>query len=344
MSLRRLLLLVGCYGALAATLLLALPAREEAAAAAPFATWHGEAMSTALAVTLPATADAPAAAGAVFELFARLEQDLSEWRPGSPLATVNERAGGAPVPVPPDLLALVDRGLALGERTGGAFDVSWAALWGVWDFRAAAPRLPDPGEIARRRALVGYRRVELDRNARTLRLPEAGMKVGLGGIAKGYALDRAGELLRARGFTDFLVVAGGQVLAGGDRGGAPWQVGIRDPRGAADDWFAVVPLRDASASTSGDYESFFVVDGVRYHHVLDPATGWPARGLRSATVVHREAALADALSTALMVAGSERGLAFARELGAEALVVDEAGRVAATGTLAALPLRHPPAR
>ena len=167
----RLFLLLGVYGAGAAALLLALPPRHDPAALR-FATYRGEAMSTAIAVTLPATAESPAAAAAVFDLFARLEQDLSEWRPGSPLATVNERAGGAPVAVPPDLLALVDRSLALGERTDGAFDPSWAALWGVWDFRAAAPRLPEPAEIAQRRALVGWQRVELDREAGTLRLPE----------------------------------------------------------------------------------------------------------------------------------------------------------------------------
>lgn len=336
----RVLALLALYAG-AAALLVARTARDEPAAV-ELATFRGEAMSTALAVTLPDTPRAAADAQAVFALFARLEHDLSEWRPGTPLATVNAEAGGAPVAVPPALLEVVGRGLDVGRRTGGAFDVSWAALWGVWDFRAAEPKLPDAAEIERRRALVDYRRVELDERAGTLRLPAEGMKIGLGGIAKGWALDRAGQLLAARGHADFLIVAGGQVLARGSRGGVPWQVGIRDPRGAADDWFAVIPLRDASASTSGDYESFFELDGARYHHILDPATGWPTHGLRSVTVVSPDATLADALSTALMVLGRERGLAAAAELGVEALVVDERGQVAATPGLASLPLRHAP--
>jgi thiamine biosynthesis lipoprotein len=255
---------------------------------------------------------------------------------------VNAAAGGDPVRVPPALLAVVRRGVELGAATEGAFDPSWAALWGLWDFRAQRPRVPSADEVARRAALVDYRQVELDEVAGTLRLPRAGMKIGLGGIAKGYALDRAGELLVRRGVRDFLLVAGGQVLARGSRGGRPWQVGVRDPRGAAGDWFAVLSPGAGSVSTSGDYESWFESGGERYHHILDPHTGWPSRGLRSATVVCSEATLADALSTALMVLGPQRGLDTARRLGVEALLVDEEGRVLTTPGLAALRLRHPP--
>jgi thiamine biosynthesis lipoprotein len=342
MNRRRALPLLALYGALAALILLWRDPGSAPAAAPPFATFRGEAMSTGIALTLPAGPAAEATAREVLALFLALERELSEWRPASPLAAVNEAAGGAAVSVPPDLLAVVRRGVAVAEATGGAFDPTWAALWGVWDFRAAEPRLPDAAEVARRAALVDYRRLEIDPAAGTLRLPRAGMKVGLGGIAKGWALDRAGELLGARGVDDFLLVAGGQVLARGSRSGRPWQVGVRDPRGPAGDWFAVLPARDGSVSTSGDYESYFELGGARYHHVLDPRTGWPTRGVRSATVVCREATLADALSTALMVLPPERGLAVARRLRAEALLVDAAGTVHATAGLAALRLRHPP--
>lgn len=313
-----------------------------------FATFDGDAMSTTWQVTLPERGDptgAAAAAADCFALFRRLDLELSEWKDGSPLSAVNRAAGVAPVAVPDELFGLVSRAVEIGRETEGAFDVSWAALWGLWDFRAARPIVPDRAAIAARRALVDYRRVVLDPAARTVYLPETGMKIGLGGIAKGYALGRAAALLGERGFADFLLVSGGQVYARGTRGGRPWQVGVRDPRGERDEIFATLPLAGGSLSTSADNESFFVVDGVRYHHILDPQTGWPARGLRSATVLAADPTLADALSTAVMVLGRERGLAVAARLGAGAIVVDEQGEVAMTPELAAvLTLLHSPRR
>lgn len=312
-----------------------------------FATFDGEAMSTTWQVTLPDGGDravtAKAAADACFELFRRLDLELSEWKEGSPLSAVNRAAGVAPVAVPDELFGLVTRAIEIGRKTDGTFDVSWAALWGLWDFRAATPAVPDRAAISAHRALVDYRRVVLDPAARTIFLPEAGMKLGLGGIAKGYALERAGALLGERGFNDYLLVSGGQVYARGTRGGRPWQVGVRDPRGEREEIFATLPLADGSLSTSADNESFFVVDGVRYHHILDPQTGWPATGLRSATVLAADPTLADALSTAVMVLGKERGLAVAVRLGAEALVVDSQGAFAMTpGLEARLTVLHPP--
>ncbi|MEO8195319.1 MAG: FAD:protein FMN transferase [Thermoanaerobaculia bacterium] len=319
-----------------------------AAKAPRFAGFDGEAMSTTWQITLPERADpaaAAAAADACFALFRRLDLELSEWKDGSPLSAVNRAAGVAPVAVPDELFGLVTRAIEIGRETEGAFDVSWAALWGLWDFRAASPTVPEPSAIAARRGLVDYRRIVLDPAARTIFLPEAGMKLGLGGIAKGYALERAGAFLRQRGFEDFLIVSGGQVYARGTRGGRPWQVGVRDPRGERDEIFATLPLGGGSLSTSADNESFFVVEGVRYHHILDPRTGWPSRGLRSATVLAADPTLADALSTAVMVLGRERGLAVAARLGAGALVVDEQGEVAMTPELAAIvTLLHSPRR
>ena len=316
-------------------------------AAAPtieFHTFTGEAMATDWQIVVPDRPGAEAVAAECLALFRALDLELSEWKEGSPLSAVNRAAGVAPVAVPADLLALVERSLELGAATGGAFDPSWAALWGVWDFRAAVPRVPEPETIAARLPLVDYRRIAIDRDARTLFLPTAGMKLGLGAIGKGYALDRAAALLDARGFGDFLLVGGGQVLARGRHGSRPWRIGLRDPRGAPDELFARVAVADASLSTSADNESFFELDGVRYHHILDPKTGRPARGLRSATVLHREATVADALSTAVMVLGRERGLEIAARLGAEALVVDERGEVSATPGMAHLVERLAPPR
>ena len=298
-------------------------------------------MATWVTVQVPAEAEVHRAAA--FAEFDRVEQELNEWKAGSPLATVNAGAGGPPVAVPPALLAAVQRGLELGRLTDGAFDVSWAALWGLWDFRAEDPQVPSPEAIAARVARIDHRKVTVDPSASTVALP-AGMKLGLGGMAKGWALDRAAAALRERGVSDFLLSAGGQVLAGGDKEGTPWRVGVRDPRGTAEDYFAVVAVRDGSVSTSGDYERCFVRDGVLYHHILDPRTGRPARGLRSVTVVAPEATLADALSTALMILGEERGLALVESLpGVEALIVDDSGGWSASSGLAPhLEVVHPP--
>ena len=300
-------------------------------------------MSTWVGVQLPEAAQGEAAG--VFDVFAQVEQEINEWKPGTPLATVNEAAGGEAVVVPASLLDALERGLELGRLTDGAFDVTWAALWGLWDFKAEIPTPPDPAEIDRRRALVDYRAVAVDRTASTVSLPKAGMKIGLGGIAKGWALDRASAGLRERGVRDFLLTAGGQVYAGGTKEGAPWRVGIRDPRGKADDYFAVLSVQDGSVSTSGDYERCFVSDGVLYHHILDPRTGRPARGLRSATVLAKEATVADALSTAVMILGQQRGLQIVESLpGVEALVVDEQGAWATSSGLRGLvDLVHAPA-
>lgn len=307
-----------------------LPARPERAG---FRTFDGEAMSTLWRIVLPDRPGAEAAASECFDLFRSLDLELSEWKSGSPLAAVNRASGGAAVPVPPGLYAVLERSLALAEATEGAFDPSWAALWPLWDFRNPNAVPPDPAEVAARRQEIDWRAVELDAAARTVRLSRPGMQLGLGAIGKGWALDRAAERLEARGFHDFLITAGGQVLARGRNGERAWRVGLRDPRGARDELFAVVELADGSLSTSADNESFFLHQGERYHHVLDPRTGWPARGARSATVLHREAATADALSTALMVLGAPHGLEAVERLGGEGLLVAPDGALVATPSL-----------
>ncbi len=289
-------------------------------------------MGTVFDVSLPA--ERPEAFDAVFAIFQHVDATMSEWRAGSPLAELNRAAGHNAVAVPDDLRALLVRSVELAALTDGAFEPTWAALWGLWDFKAKEPALPDAAVLQAATRLIDYRGLVIDDKAGTARLARAGMKVGLGGIAKGWALDRAAAMLRARGITSFLLSAGGQVYAGGTKGAAPWKVGVRDPRGGPDEFFAVIEVKDASVSTSGDYERFFEKGGVRYHHILDPKTGQPSRGLRSATVVTADATLADALSTAVMVLGRERGLALIERLsGVEALVVDDLGRVGATSGL-----------
>lgn len=248
------------------------------------------------------------------------------------------------MPVPPGLMRILKEGKALGDLTSGAFDITWAALWGVWDFKAKEPKVPAPESIRARLPLIDYRLLALDEQAMTARLPQQGMKIGLGGIAKGFALARAAETLDQQGVKSYLLSAGGQIFARGLRDGNPWRVGIRDPRGESDDYFAVVTVSNVSVSTSGDYERYFELEGTRYHHILDPRTGMPSRGLRSATVMGPDATIVDALSTAMMVMGLEPSLALAARLpGVEAVLVDEHGGYHLTpGLQSHFTLKHAP--
>jgi thiamine biosynthesis lipoprotein len=294
-----------------------------------YVTRSANVMATRIDVTLPRAQSRLSAH--VFEIFRSVDKQMSEWKPTSPLAAVNRFAGESAQPVPSELFSLIERGLRLSRETGGAFDLTWAALWGLWDFRAERPQVPKAAEIERRAALVDYRLVQLDERAKTVYLPRRGMKIGLGAIAKGHALARSAEALRRAGGGSFMISAGGQVLVAGQRGSRPWRVGIRDPRAGRERYVAVLELVDTSVSTSGDYERFFEYRGVRYHHILDPRSGMPSRGLRSATVVSRDAPLADALSTAVMVLGLKRGLALIeRRSNVEAVLIDQFGQLHAT--------------
>lgn len=294
-----------------------------------------EVMGTVIEVLFPRAGEpgrGEDAAREVFKVFDEVNRQMSEWNEASPVSAINRGAGGVPVNAPAELRAILGRAREVSERSGGAFDVTWATLAGLWDFQAISPHRPSAAEIERATSLVDYRMVEVDEAAGTVRLARPGMKIGLGGIAKGYALARAAAVLRSRAVRSFLLSAGGQVLAeGGEAEAGPWRVGIRDPRGTRHDFFAVIELDRGSVSTSGDYERYFHLDGERYHHILDPRTGTPSRGLRAATVVAPDPVLADALSTAVMVLGRERGLNLAATFpDVEALVVDEHGGVQAT--------------
>jgi thiamine biosynthesis lipoprotein len=260
-------------------------------------------------------AEAVAAFDAAFEEFDRLDALLSVWKEGSDVVRLNGNAGRGPVQVSPDTIAVLKQAIQAGEWTDGKFDVTFGALSDVWKFdHDQDNRIPAPAEIAARLPFVDYRAIAVDETAGTAELKRAGMRVHLGGIGKGYAVDRAVAILRARGLRDFMVQSGGDLYVGGHNGNLPWRLGIRDPRGAVDQVFARLELSDSTFSTSGDYERFFMHGGVRYHHLLDPDTGQPARGARSVTVVAASAAVADALSTGVFVSGPEAGMALIERL------------------------------
>jgi len=267
---------------------------------------------------------------AAFAVFERVTWSMNEWAPGTPLASLNAAAGRGWVPLPGDLCDALARAKDGAERTGGRFDPTWAALSGLWRFDVPDPRPPPEEALRAACARVDHEGLELRPRARggcDARLARPGMKVGLGGLAKGWALDAAARALRALGFHDFLLQAGGDLYAAGARGGEPWTVGVRDPRGGKLDALLAIPIRDAAFSTSGDYEHAYVAGGRRYHHLIDPRTCRPAAGLRSVTVLAPTAVEAEIQGKALFVAGPEHVLRLAREAGVEVIVVDEEGRV-----------------
>ena len=251
----------------------------------------------------------------VFDEFDRLDRLLSVWHAESDVSRLNAAAGHAPVTIAPETLEVLRTARQVSEWTDGKFDVTFGALSGLWKFdHDQDDRIPHPADVQARLPLVDYRALDVDDTSRTAFLRRPGMRVHLGGIGKGFAVDRAAALLRAEGITDFLIQSGGDLYAGGRRGDRSWRAGIRDPRGPADQVFAAMDVHDETFSTSGDYERFFLQDGRRYHHILDPDEGAPARGCRSVTIVARQAVLADALSTGVFVLGPEAGMALIEKL------------------------------
>jgi len=285
-------------------------------------------MGTEIQITLQAD-DARAAADAVRaarDELLRLDALLSEWRADSPISAVNRGAGGPPVPVPRELYDLVERSLQAAERSGGAFDPTWASMRGLWRFGDAQDEtVPSDAAIEQARKNVDWRGVRLDPVHTAIGL-RAGQALGLGGIAKGFAVDRLVAMFRDRGLANFAIRLGGDLFAAGTRNGRPWRAGIQDPRDP-ERTFAVAPVTDQAFSTSGDYERFFVKDGVRYHHIIDPATGRPATASRSVTALCGDALTAEVVTKPVFILGAEKGIPYARGLGCEVVVVDAANGV-----------------
>jgi thiamine biosynthesis lipoprotein len=281
-----------------------------------------------VAAVHPDAATAWRALEAAYAEVDRLEALLSEWREDSETSALNRNAGVRPVAVSPEVLALVQRALAVSRLTGGAFDLTWLSVGRLWDFQAAHPAKPDPAALREALGGVGAGKVVVDAAAGTVFLPDPRTRIGFGAIGKGWAADEGVRVLRAHGATGGVVNAGGDLRAFGRReDGRPWRVGIANPL-ARDRVFGYLEVSDGAVVTSGDYERFVTIDGVRHSHILDPRTGYPARGVRSATVVCPSAELADALATAVSVLGVERGLALLDALhGVEGLLVDEQGEI-----------------
>jgi len=265
----------------------------------------------------------------IFEDFDYLDRLLSVWHAQSAVSRINAAVGRAPVVVSGEVIDVLQTARQISEWTGGKFDITFGALSGLWKFdHDQDNKVPRPRDVSALLPLVDYRAVAVDTQAGTASLDRGGMRIHLGGIGKGFAVDRAAALFRSHGIRDFMIQAGGDLYASGRRGDRAWRAGIRDPRGPADRIVAALEMNEETVSTSGDYERFFMKDGRRYHHILDPDSGQPAIGSRSVTIVARRATLADGLSTGVFIMGPAAGMALIERLpDVEGVIVSDGNEV-----------------
>jgi len=250
----------------------------------------------------------------------RLDALLSVHTEGSDTARLNEAAGLSPVTVSPETLEVIEKGVYFSRMTGGLFDITAGPLIALWDIKPPEGHVPTEEELAETLPLIGWEDIEINKAESRVYLTRPGMGVDLGAIAKGYIADKVKDVLLADGIEHAIISLGGNIQLIGD---TPYGVGIQDPDQGSGIYLGAITLADASAASSGDYERYFEMNGVRYHHILDPKTGYPAdSGLRGVSVAAPHSVDADALSTAVFLLGPEAGMALIEELpGIEAVLV-----------------------
>ncbi len=265
------------------------------------------------------------AVNALFREVARIDKLMSTYIADSKMSEINREAAQRPVEAGDELLALIVRSLDISVLTRGAFDITFESIGQHYDFRER--RRPDQVTISAELPRLNYRLVEVNRVEGTIRFLAEGVRINLGGIAKGYTVERGIEILRRYGVAHARVTAGGDTRLLGDRHGEPWMVGVQDPRDT-ERVAVTIPLENEAISTSGDYERFFIEDGERYHHIIEPSTGQPAGVVRSVTIIGPDAVLTDALSTSVFVMGVDQGLRLIATLpDYEGIVIDRDGKM-----------------
>lgn len=238
----------------------------------------------------------------------RIENLISDWRPYTQIGQVNSNAGIKPVKVDQEVFELTERALQLSEITGGAFDISFAAMDRIWKFDGSMKEMPSPEAIKNSVTRVGYKNIVLDKEKRTIFLKLAGMKIGFGALGEGYAADKCKKMMQEKGITAGIVNGSGDMNTWGTQpDGSAWNIGITDPKDPTE-LMAIVPLKHGAVVTSGSYEKYVVFNGRRYAHIINPKTGYPATGLTSVTIFGPSAELANGLSTSIMVLGKKAGL------------------------------------
>jgi thiamine biosynthesis lipoprotein len=260
----------------------------------------------------------------------RLDAMMSLYKDTSEITKVNLAAGKHPVHVSPEMIEVVEDAAKVSKLSGGVFDVTVGPLVVLWQMRLKEGRIPTDKEIEKIRPLVNYKNIIIDKKASTIFLKKPGMIMDLGGM-KGYIADRVAELFKKHGITNAIIAVAGDIWVLGHReDGKPWRIGVQHPR-EHDKTLAVLDLSDKYISTSGDYERFVIREKKRYHHIIDPRTGKPSKGVISATLIGDKGALIDPLAKAPFILGPEEGLKIVKKVGAEAIIVDDQGKVYLTG-------------
>jgi thiamine biosynthesis lipoprotein len=330
-------LLLACFLFVTACAIIPIvkPSHPSSPATGPFTAKRAQMlMGTMVEITVVAPTDAiaQAALSTGFHEIRRLEDLLSTWIETSELSRVNQAAGQAPVPVGAETFELLTRALQVADYTEGGFNIAIGPAVQLWKI-TESQRIPSPIELDIAGQFVDYHRIRLDPNRRTVFLEKPGMRLDVGGIGKGYAAEKAAAAMRDIGATGGLVAVAGDFRVFGRRAdGTAWPVGIQHPR-AKGTILASLESSDEAVSTSGDYERFFIKDGVRYHHILDPRTLHPARLCQSVTIIAGDATLADALATGVFVMGPVRGMELVERLGVGAVIVDAEGRIMVSARL-----------
>lgn len=265
-----------------------------------------------------------------FRKIGDLEKLFSSYQPLSDVTRISTGAGRGPVTVSAEVVGVTLKAIQVAKLTDGAFDPTIGSLAGLWGFSGEKGSVPTSKEIAEALPRVDYKKIMIDKEASTVELTGKGTAFNLGGIAKGYIVGEAVKVLQGRGVTRAIIKAGGDMFAFNSTGreDTPFKIGIRDPRGEQDDILGEAYLSKGAVATSGDYERFFMVDNRRYHHILDPKTGFPAMATRSATVITEDPTMADALSTSVFVLGPYKGMELIESLaGVEGLIVAANGKI-----------------
>jgi FAD:protein FMN transferase len=284
-------------------------------------------MGTAIRVELWSE-DKPAGEAAIAAVMAemhRIDRLMSPYKPESELSRINREAAEHPVPISQEMFDILSRSIKFSELSGGAFDITFSSVGYLYDYRRHIK--PTDKEIEQALPGINFRHLLLDAQKRTVNFARRGVRIDLGGIGKGHAVDNGIALLKKRGITQAIITAGGDSRVLGDKGGRPWMVGIRDPR-RKDNMVAVIPLINSAISTSGDYERYFEADGVRYHHILNPKTGRSATGVHSVSVIGPDATTTDGLTKPVFILGPEKGLRLIESIpGVDAVIIDAEGKM-----------------
>ena len=258
----------------------------------------------------------------------RIEKLISSWDENSQTSKINRYAGIQPVKVDPELFNLIERAIKISKLTDGAFDISYASMDKIWKFDGSMTQMPSEEEISSSVAKVGYKNILLNHHDGTVFLKIKGMKIGFGAIGKGYAADKAKELLLSKGVSSGIINASGDMSVWGKQpNGSDWKIAITNPLNQ-NKVFALLPIKNGAVVTSGNYEKYVTFGGIRYSHIIDPRTGYPSQGIISVTVFAPNAELADALATSVFVMGKEAGLDRINQLPKiECIIIDEEGNI-----------------